>query len=137
MIRVILSALWGMLFLASKPLHLWNGSLGIFYLIFAICLAFNEGKKRNGAVKVINESELEVGKVYKKKGEIFFDDRVIEMGTDIGKVTGGQYITLLEDEEGNPIVVSFKQPAYGTFKVTDDKENPYLYVDDSRILKKL
>lgn len=90
--------------------------------------------QNSGPVKVLNESDLEIGKVYKKKSEMFFDDRM--MPTDYsgrvvsGVITGGQYLTILEDEEGSEIVVSFKEPAYASFKVTGDKENPYLYCGD-------
>ncbi len=131
MSSVIIFAFFSAMFLASKPLHLWNTLLGIFYLIFAIVLAFNEGKKRTGVVKILSESELEVGKIYKKKGEMFFDDRYFDWSSKhYGVVRGGQYITLLKDEEENPVVVSLKQPAYSVFKVTDDKNNPYVYCGD-------
>ena len=118
MLWVIVNALTAILAFSVKPVDIFDMVFGSLSLVFAVVLAFCEGQK-SSKVKIVDEKDLEVGKVYKKKDEMFFDDRYIKwINKERGEVHGGQYITLLEDEEEELILVSFKKPAYVIFRVT-------------------
>lgn len=110
---------------------LW-GSLCVFC---GITWAITWATKLQGNIRIFKEKDLEVGKVYEKKGDIYWDDRVIEMRGGVGKVNGGQYITLLVDKEGDKLLVSLKESAYSKFVVTADKNNRYQYISISVLLK--
>ena len=124
----VILAIFAMDFWSSPTL--WKKAFGVWCMFLSIrgAISFGISKGAKGKLTMLSEDDLEVGKVYKKKGDLFIDDRMMPVGGE-GVVTGGQYLTKLNDIEGNELFVSFKQSAYAAFVVTGDKNNRYRYVE--------